>query len=65
MDLVPEEYIGVGDRVVVVVRFVGRGRESGFPIDERLCHVWTLREGKAVRMEVHSGREEGLRAAGA
>jgi ketosteroid isomerase-like protein len=65
LDLVPEEFIGVGDKVVVVVRFVGCGRESGVPIDERLCHVWTLREGKAVRMEVHSGREEGLRAAGA
>jgi ketosteroid isomerase-like protein len=63
MDLVPEEYIGVGDRVVVVVRFIGQGRESGVPIDERLSHVWTVREAKAVRMEVHSGREEGLRAA--
>jgi ketosteroid isomerase-like protein len=64
MDLIPEEYIGVGDRVVVVVRFIGQGRESGVPIDERLSHVWTVREGRAVRMEVHSGREDGLRAAG-
>ncbi len=64
LDLVPEEYIGLGDNVVVVVRFVDRGRESGVPIDERLCHVWTVREGKAVRMAVHSDREEALRAAG-
>jgi ketosteroid isomerase-like protein len=65
LDLVPEEFIDAGDQVVVVFRFRGIGRESGVPIDERLAHLWTIRRGKAVRMEVHSGREEALRAAGA
>jgi ketosteroid isomerase-like protein len=65
LDVVPEEFIEAGDRVVVVFRFVGTGRESGVPIDQRLCHVWTLKDGKAVRMEVHSGRDEALRAVGA
>jgi ketosteroid isomerase-like protein len=65
LDLLPEEFLDVGDHVVVVFRFVGRGRGSGVPVDERLCHVWTIREGKAVRMEVHSGREEALRSVGA
>ena len=64
LDLVPEEFIDVGDRVVVVFRFRGEGRESGVPIDERLVHVWTIRNGKAVRMEVHSDRDEALRAIG-
>jgi ketosteroid isomerase-like protein len=64
LDLAPEEFIDAGDRVVVVFRFRGTGRESGVPIDERLAHVWTIRNGKAVRMEVHSGREQALRAAG-
>ena len=63
LELMPEEFIDLGDRVVVVFRFTGTGRESGVPIHERLSHVWTLREGRAVRMEVHSGREEALRAA--
>ena len=54
-----------GDRVVVVFRFLGTGRESGVPIDQRLCHAWTIRDGKAVRMEVHSSRDEALRSAGA
>jgi ketosteroid isomerase-like protein len=65
VDLVPEEFIEVGDKVVVQLHFVGRGRESGFPIDEVLCHVWTLRGGKAVRMDVHGDRDEALRSAGA
>jgi ketosteroid isomerase-like protein len=64
LDVAPEEFIEVGDRVVVVFRFRGTGRESGVPIDERLAHLWTVRGGKAVRMEVHSGREEAVRAAG-
>jgi ketosteroid isomerase-like protein len=56
VDIVPEEFVDAGDRVVVVFRFQGIGRESGVPIDERLCHVWTVRDGSAVRMEVRSGR---------
>jgi uncharacterized protein len=63
LDLVPEEFLDAGDRVVVVFRFQGKGRRSGIPIDEQLAHVWTIRDGKAVRMEVHSGRDQALRAA--
>ena len=63
LDVVPEEFLEVGERVVVVFRFQGTGRESGVPIDEQLAHVWTIRSGKAVRMEVHSGRDEALKRA--
>jgi ketosteroid isomerase-like protein len=63
LELVPEEFIDVGDHVVVEFRFRARGRGSGVPIDERLCHVWKIRDGRAVRMEVHSGRDEAFRAA--
>jgi ketosteroid isomerase-like protein len=54
VDLVPEDFIEKGDQVLVRLHFVGRGRESGFPVDEVLYHVWTVRNGKAVRMEVRS-----------
>jgi ketosteroid isomerase-like protein len=64
LDLVPEEFIAAGDRVVVVIRFRGTGRESGIPVDERLAHLWTIRDGKAARMSVHSSREDALAAAG-
>jgi ketosteroid isomerase-like protein len=63
LDLVPEEFIGAGEQVVVVFRFVGKGRESRIPVDERLAHLWTIRDGKAVRMAVHSSRDEALQAA--
>jgi uncharacterized protein len=59
-DIVPEEFIDRGDRVVVVFRFVGQGRESGVPIEQRLCHAWEVRDGLVTRMEVHSTRESAL-----
>jgi ketosteroid isomerase-like protein len=65
LDIVPEEFIASGDHVVVVFRFVGTGRGSGIPVDERLAHLWTVRDGKAARMSVHSNRDEALEAAGA
>jgi ketosteroid isomerase-like protein len=64
LDMVPEEFIDAGERVVVVFRFVGTGRGSGVPVDERLCHVWSVRDGKVIRLEVYSSREDALRAAG-
>jgi uncharacterized protein len=61
LDIVPEEFIDAGeDRVVVVFRFVGQGRESGVPIEQRLCHAWTVRDGLVTQMEVRSTRESAL-----
>jgi ketosteroid isomerase-like protein len=65
LDMVPEEFLSAGGHVIVVFRFQGKGRGSGIPIDERLAHLWTIRDGKVIRMAVYSGREEALRAAGA
>jgi ketosteroid isomerase-like protein len=64
LTLSPEEYVDAGDQVVVVFRFQGVGRGSGIEVDEQLAHRWSIRDGKAVRMDVHSSREQALRAAG-
>jgi ketosteroid isomerase-like protein len=50
-----EEY---GDRLLVTVRVTGRGKASGVGIDSRLFHVWTVRDGKAVRFEIYNERDE-------
>jgi ketosteroid isomerase-like protein len=60
----PEELTEGGDAIFAVVRVSGRGRSSGVAIDQRLFHVWTIRDGKALRLEIHSDRERALRAAG-
>jgi uncharacterized protein len=60
----PEELTEGGDAIFAVVRAMGRGRSSGVDIDQRLFHVWTIRDGKALRLEIHSDRERALQAAG-
>jgi ketosteroid isomerase-like protein len=59
-----EEFIDAGDRVVVPTRLVARGRDSGIEAVQRLVLVWTLRDGKALRVETFATRAEALAAAG-
>ena len=58
-----EDYIEHGDVVVVLTRYRGRGRGSGVDLDVEGAHVWKLRDGKAVRLEVFADRQRALRVA--
>ena len=60
-ELIPEEFVDMGDRVVVTVRLQARGRKSGVPVDARFYEVYTLRNGKIVRMDQFAERSEALR----
>ena len=64
--MIPEEFIDAGDdRVLVFSREAGRGRGSGAEvITQPTAHLWTLRDGKAVRMRSYWKRGEALEAAG-
>ena len=59
-----EEVIGHGDRVLVTVRFQARGRASGIEIDTRLYEVFTLRDGKVLRIDEYEHRDAALEATG-
>jgi ketosteroid isomerase-like protein len=59
-----QEIIDAGDNVVVVDHQMGRGKGSGAPLDQQTFWVYTLREGKIVRLVWLSTREEALEAAG-
>ena len=63
-EMLPEEFEQVGDRVVVAVSFRARGRASGIEVDGRLYDVYTVRDGKIVRMDQFTQRSEALEAAG-
>ncbi len=58
-----EDFLDAGDDVVVLVRMIGRGKGSGVEVDARIAHLWTLREGKGVRVRVLD-RDDALEAAG-
>ena len=60
----PEEFIDAGDDVVVVARVRGRSREGGVEIDQRAAAIWTLRDGKVLRIAEYSDPAEALRSAG-
>src|SRR3954452_3189407 len=47
----PLEFIDAGERVVVVGRWVGKGKSSGIEIDQPTAHVFTLHAGRITRWE--------------
>jgi ketosteroid isomerase-like protein len=59
-----DELIDVGDRVLVLSTFVVHGRGSGVEHRQRQGYLWTLRDGKAVRLEWLNSHTEALEAAG-
>jgi len=60
----PEEFIDAGERVVVLARLSARGRASGVSLVRRDGMVWTVRNGKAVRLDYFNNPGEALEAAG-
>jgi ketosteroid isomerase-like protein len=61
-----EQIIDVGEgRVLTLAVEHGRGRGSGAPVQAaRTAHLWTLRAGKAVRIDLFLDRERALEAVG-
>jgi ketosteroid isomerase-like protein len=64
LEMVPESIVEGGDKMVVCILLRGRGRISGVPVEDRLAHLWSLRDGRAVALQVYSDPAEALRAAG-
>ena len=60
----PDELIDAGDRVVVPVRIIARGRGSGAESEQRVTQVWTLRDGRSVQMNSYIDRKAALKAVG-
>ena len=60
----PQEWIVVGDRVVLLCVWVVRGRASGLERRQPQGHVWTLRDGKAVSFAWFNDQAEALKSAG-
>lgn len=60
----PERFSESGDKVVVVLEMTGRGKASGVPVEERIAHLWTFRDGRLVELRVFSDPADALEAAG-
>jgi ketosteroid isomerase-like protein len=60
----PEEFFERGDQIAVFVLVRLRPAGSNALVENRIGHLWTMREGKATRLQVFPRREEALEAAG-
>jgi ketosteroid isomerase-like protein len=60
-----DELIDAGDtEVIAVVREFGRGKGSGIALERPTVGLWTMRNGKAVRIRFFERQEDALEAAG-
>ena len=53
----------VGDRVVVEFTLRARGKTTGLAFGQDAVMVWSLRDGKAIRVELFESLDEALAAA--
>jgi ketosteroid isomerase-like protein len=58
------EILDNGERLFVELLFRVRARGSGIEVTNRGFHVWTVREGKASRLQFFQERAPALEAAG-
>ena len=59
-ELIPEDFTDMGDCVLATVRLRGRGRGSGVEVDARFFDLYTLRDGKIIRMDQFAEESEAL-----
>jgi uncharacterized protein len=58
------EFVDAGDRVVVTGRMAGKGKSSGVEVADAFVGIWTVRDGRVVRWEIHTNRAEAFEAVG-
>jgi ketosteroid isomerase-like protein len=59
------EFIDAGDRVVVIGRSIGKGKSSGVKVERPLAAIWTVRDGRVIRVETsYVDRRAALEAVG-
>jgi ketosteroid isomerase-like protein len=64
VEITPEQIFERGDKVVVFFAMRCRPAGSSSAVENRVGHLWTMRDGLALRLEIFPRREEALKAAG-
>jgi uncharacterized protein len=63
--LEPDEFVDGGDWIVVIGRWVGKGKGSGIEVQQPVAHAFRLRDGRIVRAELsYADRRAALEAVG-
>src|SRR3982074_1602973 len=57
-----DELVDAGARVIAVSRMVARSHTTGLELEQAVVLVWTLRDGRAVRLDPYATRAEAVQA---
>jgi hypothetical protein len=57
-----EDLIAGDGKVLILLHMVGQGKGSGIRVEARYAHLWTMREGRGVRIDTYTDRNEALEA---
>jgi ketosteroid isomerase-like protein len=60
----PVELIDLGERMVVLANVPMRAQASGIPLTEKFAYVWTLQDGRVIRLQEYYDHAEALAAVG-
>jgi ketosteroid isomerase-like protein len=58
------EFIDAGERVVALVRMTATGRGSGVEVNRADAIIYTVRDGRIVRIDYYNDPDEALKAVG-
>jgi ketosteroid isomerase-like protein len=54
----PHDFIAQGDRVVALVHYAGKNKNTGRQFDAESAMVWTIRNGKAIQFVEYTDTEQ-------
>jgi uncharacterized protein len=57
-----EQLIEVGDRVAILLHSFASGKGSGVEVEARYAHIWTMRDGRGVRVDAYDDTAKALEA---
>ena len=57
-----EELIAGESCVLIMLRSRVRGKGSGVAVEARYAHLWTMSDGRGIRVDAYLDRDEALRA---
>jgi hypothetical protein len=59
----PDDFIAVGERVVVPLTLQTRGRTTGIETAQKVVQVWEVKDGQAYRVDVYATLDDAMAAA--
>ena len=60
----PERVCDAGEAVVVVMLLTAKGRRTAIAVEQRTVGVWTMRDGKVMRITAYASLSEAFQAVG-